>query len=128
MGDAANVAIQAVAMAQAPGMSPEGQRFDATISEGQHAATTVTMQAGKCYTVVGVGYPPGILQLEMHLLAPPLYTTSSGDEVSTTPTAVIGKGAKALCPVTPFPVPYKLDIVARKGSGGVAVQVYSKTK
>jgi hypothetical protein len=33
-----------------------------------------------------------------------------------------------MCPVIAFPLQYKLDVVANKGSGLVAVQLYSKNK
>ncbi len=37
-------------------------------------------------------------------------------------------GAKALCPISPIALPYKLDAVATKGAGRVGVKVYSRAK
>lgn len=108
-------------------MGPEGQRFDAQLTEGGRASTTVNMVAGKCYTIIAVGAAPLVQQVELHLMMPP-FNTPAGDDVSSTPSSVIGRGSSALCPLSPIPIPYRLDVVARKGSGPVAVQVYSKAK
>jgi hypothetical protein len=125
--DALGLAISALAPQQAPGMSPDGARFDTQLQEGGRASTTVSMVAGKCYTVIAVGAAPLVQQLELHLMMPP-FNTPAGDDVSSTPSSVIGRGSAALCPLSPIPIPYRLDVVARKGSGPVSVQLYSKAK
>jgi hypothetical protein len=58
----------------------------------------------------------------------PLITTPAASDVSAMGVAVAGKGANAICPLTPLPVPYTVRVIARKGSGTVGVQLYSKIK
>ena len=124
-GDAVDVAIKGIAMMYAPGMQPEGQRVNLSVMEGKDASTSISLQGGKCYTIIGVGQ--GVMSLEMQL-ALPLMTAPVGSDASATPNATIGKGAAAVCPITPLPVPYTLRVIARKGSGSVGVQVFSKLK
>lgn len=113
----------------APGMTAMGAPFTANMTEGQHASTMITMQAGTCYTVVGVSPPGvGVKSLNLSLLAPPFYTVSAGQSSGNTNESTIGAGKNPTCPIVPLPVQYKLDIFAKSGSGPVAVQVYSKPK
>ena len=113
----------------APGMQAEGSPLTAQLAEGQSTSMTVSMQAGKCYTIVGVSpIGVGVKDLNLNLLTPPLYTISAGQDKTTNNEAVIGAAPNPTCPMLPFPVAYKLDIRANKGAGVVAVQVYSKTK
>ncbi len=113
----------------APGMQPEGQPLVANLAEGQHAEMTVNMIAGKCYTVIGASPAAfGVKTLELNLLTPPFFTMSAGKSSSKTNEAVIGGGTNPTCPITPFPVPYKIDVLAKSGAGPVGVQVYSKNK
>ena len=41
---------------------------------------------------------------------------------------VLGKGKAATCPISPIAIPYRVDVVARKGAGRVGVAVYSRAK
>jgi hypothetical protein len=63
-------------------------------------------------------------------MAPPLYTVQAGKSgANDKATPVLGKGkANAMCPVLPIAVPYRLDVVAKKGGGRVGVQVFSRDK
>ncbi|MGH7281279.1 MAG: hypothetical protein ACRELY_07140, partial [Polyangiaceae bacterium] len=69
-----------------------------------------------------------ITNLNATLLSPPFYNTSAGADNMTGPTAVIGGGNSPLCPITPFPLQYKLDLAAVAGQGTFGVQLYSKAK
>ncbi len=113
----------------APGMQPEGQPLVANLAEGQHTEMTVNMVAGKCYTIIGASPAAfGVKTLELNLLTPPFFTLSAGKSTSKTNEASIGSGSNPTCPITPFPVPYKIDVLAKSGTGPVGVQVYSKNK
>ena len=125
MPDVADAAIKLLAMQQAPGMQPEGARLNLSVMEGKDASSSVSLVGGKCYTFIGVGQ--GVMALEMQLSLP-LVTTPVSSDSSPTPNATIGKGSTSICPMTPFPIPYTLRVIARKGSGNVAVQVFSKIK
>jgi hypothetical protein len=120
--------LKAHAARVAPGMQPEGDELKQTLTEGQHAVMMVTLQAGKCYAIVGYSAPGGVKDLDLNLLAPPLYMTLAGQDLSHNNTPTIGAAPSPMCPVIAFPLQYKLDVYAKSGSGAVAVQLYSKNK
>jgi hypothetical protein len=127
-GDLTDAGLKAQAMRVAPGMQPEGDQMKQTLNEGQHAVMMVTLQAGKCYTVVGFSPLGGVKNLDLNLLAPPLYLTLAGQDMTQNNTPTIGASPQPMCPVIAFPLQYKLDVFAKSGSGPVAVQLYSKAK
>jgi hypothetical protein len=126
--DLTDIGIKAYALRVAPGMQPEGDELKQNLQQGQHAVMMVTLQAGKCYTLVGFSAPGAVSDVDLNLLAPPLYMTLAGQDLSHNNTPVIGAAPGQMCPVIAFPLQYKLDVVANKGSGLVAVQLYSKNK
>lgn len=127
-GDLTEAGLKAYAFKSAPGMQPEGDELKQNLTEGQHAVMMVTMQAGKCYTIVGYSAPGAVADVDINMLAPPLYMTLAGQDLTHNNTPTIGAGSSAMCPVIAFPLQYKLDVFARKGSGVVAVQLFSKPK
>jgi hypothetical protein len=129
--DLTEAGLKAQALRVAPGMQPEGDQLKQNLAEGQHAVMMLTMQAGKCYAIVSFSPMGGVRDLELNLLAPPLYITLAGQSMARNnmPTiGAIGSSPSAMCPVIAFPLQYKLDVFARLGSGQVAVQLYSKNK
>lgn len=126
--DLTEAGLRATALRVAPGMQPEGDELKQTLTEGQHAVMMVTLQAGKCYAVVGFSPPGAIKDVDLNLLAPPLYLTLAGQDLTHNNTPVIGGAPSPMCPIVAFPLQYKLDVFARKGAGQVAVQLYSKPK
>ena len=126
--DLTEAGLKAHAFRVAPGMQPEGDQLKQALSEGQHAVMMVTLQAGKCYAIVGFSPPGAIKDVDLNLLAPPLYMTLAGQDLTHNNTPVIGGAPSPMCPVVAFPLQYKLDVFARSGSGQVAVQLYSKNK
>ncbi len=127
-GDLTDAGLKAQAMRVAPGMQPEGDELKQNLTEGQHAVMMVTLQAGKCYTVVGFSPLGGVKNLDLNMLAPPLYMTLAGQDLTHNNTPTIGASPSPMCPVIMFPLQYKLDVFAQSGSGQVAVQLYSKNK
>ena len=127
-GDLTEAGLKAQAMRVAPGMQPEGDELKQNLTEGQHAVMMVTLQAGKCYTVVGFSPLGGVKNLDLNMLAPPLYMTLAGQDLTHNNTPTIGAAPSPMCPVIMFPLQYKLDVFAQAGSGQVAVQLYSKNK
>ncbi len=121
--------IAKLAAKVAPGMSPEGQAFRDTLATNGHLNAIITLQPNRCYTIIG--YSPkegGVTQLDMQLLAPPLFNFATNRAASPKNESIIGKGKEALCPVSLVPLPYKIDAIASKGAGRVAVVVYTKNK
>lgn len=127
-GDLTDAGLKLLAARVAPGMQPEGDELRQNLGEGQHAVMMVTLQAGKCYTIAGFSVPGAVKDLDLNLLAPPLYMTLAGQDLTHNNAPAIGGAPSPMCPVIAFPLQYKLDVFAKSGSGQVAVQLYSKSK
>lgn len=126
--DPVEAGLKLLAVKDAPGMQPEGQELKQTLNEGQHAVMMVTLQAGKCYAIIGFSPIGAVKDLDLNLMAPPLYMTLAGQDMTHNNTPGIGAAPSPMCPVIMFPLQYKLDVFARVGSGPVVVQLYSKNK
>jgi hypothetical protein len=127
-GDLVEAGIKAMALAHAQGMQPEGQIAKGNLQQGGHLEFMVPMQGGKCYTLIGFSPPGQITNVDLNLLAPPFYNILAGQDTTEDNHPMIGKTPNPMCPVVPLPINYKVDIVARTGSGQVGVQLYSKAK
>ena len=126
---AIDATIQAQASKDAPGMNVEGQVAHSTIAEGTTFNMLVTLQPGRCYTIIAMSTPLQVSQLEVKLLAPPLFNLEAGRSgAGDKNPAVLGKGKGHTCPISPIAIPYRVDVTARKGSGRVGVAVFSKAK
>jgi len=124
----ADAGIKALALSAATGMSAEGQEATGILQEGGHLSFMVPMQGGKCYTLIGFSPPGQIKNVDLNLLAPPFYNVLAGQDTTDDNAPIIGRAPKPMCPIVPVALNYKVDIVARSGSGSVAVQLYSKSK
>jgi hypothetical protein len=116
-----------LAQQNAPGAKPVGSPIAGQFQQGQTLEGQVQMQAGKCYTVIGVGLPP-IQNLDIQL-APfmpiaglPAAVVAQDQTVS--PQAIIGE--KGACYHSVIPMPMKVIVTVSQGSGVAAVQVYEK--
>ena len=127
-GDITAIGLQAYALRAAPGMQQEQGVMEQAMQQGQHAVVMYTLQAGKCYTIVGFSAPGAVQDVDLNLLAPPLYMTLAGQDLTHNATPSIGTASQPMCPVIAFPLQYKLDVYARQGAGTVAVALYSKAK
>lgn len=132
-GAALDVAIDAGLQAQgakdAPGMALEGQVGHSTLVEGGTFNMLVTLQPGRCYTIIAAAPPGQVSQLEVKLLAPPLFNVEAGRSAAGDKNpATLGKGKAMTCPISPIAIPYRVDVIARKGAGRVGVAVFSKVK
>ena len=128
VGDLTMAGLKAFALKVAPGMQQEQTPMEQTLQQGQHAVVMFTLTAGKCYAIVGFSAPGAVQDVDLNLLAPPLYMTLAGQDLTHNNTPVIGGSPQFMCPVIAFPLQYKLDVFARQGSGAVAVALYSKNK
>jgi hypothetical protein len=123
-GDALAKGVRDGAKKLPPGMTPEGPLAMGSLKEKQHLQTDVTLQPGKCYSIVG--YSKKVKDLDLYLLLPP--GILSGQDLTDDNHPVIGGPPQPMCPVASTPVTYKLDIYADSGGGDVAVQLFSKGK
>src|ERR1019366_8909314 len=108
IGDLTDVGLKAQAFRLAPGMQPEGDQLKQNMTEGQHVVMLVTMQAGKCYTVVGFSPLGAVKNLDLNLLT--LVNTLAGQDLTHNNTPVIGGAPSPMCPVLMFPLQYRLDV------------------
>jgi hypothetical protein len=127
-GDPIEGGIRTVALKFAPGMQPEGQIAKGTLQEKGHAEMMITLEVGKCYSVIGYSPQAGVADLDLHLLSPPLYNILTGEDTTDDNMPVIAKTPSPICPVVAVPLPYKVDIFADRGAGAYGVQLYSKAK
>jgi hypothetical protein len=126
---ALDAAIQTIASKDAPGMTAEGSVGHETLQEGGHFNMIVTLQPGKCYTIIAMSAPLQVSELGVQLFMLPLNLASGQSPASDKNPAVLGRGkAGATCPISPIPVPYKVDVTAKKGAGRIAVAVFSRSK
>jgi hypothetical protein len=112
---------------EAPGMQPEGQAFAGQFQEGQTLEQPLTLNPGKCYTVIAVS--AGIQELDAMIAIQPLPNippqTLAQDNASGAQATVAGKGS---CFKNPLPIatPAKVIIRATRGAGSAVAQVYVK--
>ncbi|MGC4079448.1 MAG: hypothetical protein QM702_20895 [Rubrivivax sp.] len=126
---AIDLAIKAQAAKDAAGMAAEGQPGRETLAENNHFNMLVTLQPNRCYTIFAFSPLGQVQQLDVKLLAPPLFNIEAGHSgANDKNAAVVGKGKQALCPILPIPVSYKIDVWAKKGSGRVGVYLYARNK
>jgi hypothetical protein len=125
---ALDAAIVAQAAKDAPGMTAEGPAGHETLQPNGHYGMVVTLQPGKCYTIIAMSPPLQVSELDVHLFMLPLNIESGHSPPTDKNPAVLGKGAAKTCPISPIAVPYKIDVSARKGAGRVGVAVFSKSK
>jgi hypothetical protein len=123
-GDALAKGVRDAAKKLPAGMQPDGPLAMGNVKEKQHLQTDITMQPGKCYSIVG--YSKKVKDLDLYLLLPP--GILSGQDLTDDAKPIIGGAPQPMCPVATTPVTYKLDIFADQGAGDVAVQLYSKGK
>lgn len=126
---ALDLAMSTQAGKDAPGMAPEGAPGRATLQQNEHFNMIVNMAPGRCYTVIAMSAPLQVSELEVKLLAPPLYNIEAGRSPATDKNpAVLGRGKNMTCPLLPVAIPYKVDVTAKTGAGRILVQVFSKSK
>ena len=122
---AAPVTILMTPLAPA-GFKAVGAPVAGNFTAGQSLESTVQMNAGKCYTVVGVGLPGVVQNLDVQLVQPtlpgmPNIVLAADNSVGST--AILGQNPcyKAMLAGT-----LKLIVTVTAGQGIAAAQVYEK--
>ena len=116
-----------LAAGEVQGMQPDGTAFAAQFQEGQVLEQAITIQAGKCYSVVGASMGVQELDIQLVLTPSPLPPQVLAQDNSQGGTAVLG-GKSTGCFKNPFPVggPGKVVVKATRGAGLGIAQVYIK--
>lgn len=124
--DPLSTGVQYNAQANAPGMRADGQPVKLQLSQGQTAEGQVTLQPGKCYTLVGASMP-GVLDVAVQATFPaPMQQQVLGQNEGTGPMPVVWPKEKCYRSSLPMAAPIRIAITMRSGSGMVAIQPYSK--
>jgi hypothetical protein len=123
-GDALAKGLKDASKKLPSGMAPDGPMAMGSLKEKAHLQTDITLQPGKCYSIVG--YSKKVKDLDLYLLLPP--GVLSGQDLTDDNKPIIGGAPQPMCPVAATAVTYKLDIFADSGGGDVAVQLYSMGK
>jgi hypothetical protein len=121
-GDPLAKGVRDAAMKLPGGMKPDGPLAMGSLKEKHHLQTDLTLQPGKCYSIVG--YSKKVKDLDLYLFVPP--GILSGQDLTDDNKPVIGGPPQPMCPVASNAITYKLDMFADSGSGDIAVQLYSK--
>jgi hypothetical protein len=100
---------------KAPGSEPVGAPIGGFLGSRQSVTQFVTMQAGRCYTILGVG-GQGVNDLDLVLYNPNAKRVAS--DIGFDPTPSVQHCAQ-------WPGAYKLEATVKRGGGEVAVQVYA---
>lgn len=112
---------------EAPGMQPDGSSAAGQCSEGQTFEMPLTLQPGKCYTVIAVS--AGMQELDAQIVSQPLPQAPpiplAQDNQSGGVAVVAGKGS-CYKNILPAAVPGKVIVKATKGTGAAAAQIYVK--
>ena len=126
MAAAAQPLLTAMAAQQAPGMQADGSAFAGNFQPGQTLEQPITLAAGKCYAVIGVGV--GITQLDIQLATnqPPVPAITLAQATSSGGQAVLGGAKNCYKNALPVPVPAKVVLKATAGQGIAMAQLYSR--
>ena len=112
---------------EAPGMQPEGSATAGQCQEGQTFELPLTLQPGKCYTVIAVSM--GVQELDAMIAAQPLPQippTPLAQDQSTGGQAVVAGKGSCFRNAAPIAVPAKVIVKATRGAGSAVAQVYVK--
>lgn len=126
MAAPAQLILDQLAKTDAPGAKALGAPVVGMFQPGQQLENTITMQPGKCYTIIAAAVPGGITELNIQLAASiPPYPVIAQDQ-TTGSQAVIGKTPNCYKWAFAFPGQAKVITSAAAGQGVAAVQVYEK--
>jgi hypothetical protein len=118
--------LAALAQKAAPDMTAEGLPLKTTLAAGAHSQAPITMQPGRCYSIIGFSPAGAVADLDLALLAAAAGNQPIAQDGSQDGSPVIGPSPSPLCPNFPQATQYTLDIFAKVGAGVVGVQVLSK--
>jgi hypothetical protein len=119
----------AFATSHASSATPDGQPIAGTFKQGDTLHLPVTIQAGRCYTIIAVS--AGITELDIALMVSsipgmPMPPMALAMDSMTGPTAVIGGGGNCFKNPMPLPMPAVAVIRATAGAGTVLAQAFSR--
>lgn len=125
-GDPLAAGISYNAQQNAPGMRAEGSPVKLQLGQGQTAEGQITLNPGKCYTLVGASMP-GVLDVTVQATMPaPLQSQVLGQNSNTGPMPIVWPKDGCYRHALPMPMPIRIAVTMKSGSGMVAIQPYVK--
>lgn len=116
--------IASKARTDAKGMTPEGQLMSAKLQQGAHAQTLVTLQTGKCYSIVGFG-GIGVFDYQINLItAPPLPPQVLAQSGTGRADPTLGPNEQCVRNPYPLPLVVNVDMTVLRGQGLVGARAY----
>jgi hypothetical protein len=126
-GSLAQPILNQLATTQAPGAKPLGSVMVGMFQPGQQLESVITMQQGKCYTVVAAGLPTvAEVNIQLAQVLPAGISPVLAQDQTTGPQAVLAPTPN--CYKWPWPLPgqVKVIVTVAAGQGIAAAQVYEK--
>ena len=116
--------IASKAKTEAKGMTAEGQVMSAKLQQGAHAQTSLTLQTGKCYSIVGFG-GPGVFDYQINLItAPPLPPQVLAQSGTGRADPTLGPNEQCVRNPYPLPLVVNVDMTVLRGQGMVGARAY----
>jgi len=117
--------LPAFGQQQAPGASPVGGVISGNFQPGQCVEVQVQLEAGRCYTAVGVGAPGEEVDLQLAAPLPASVPVPPFAQDNTQGNqAVLGQSPNCFRAMLPTPAKFVLKVSA--GQGPAAAQLYAK--
>jgi hypothetical protein len=126
-GSLAQPILNQLATTQAPGAKPLGSVMVGMFQPGQQLESVITLQQGKCYTVVAAGLPTvAEVNIQLAQVLPAGISPVLAQDQTTGPQAVLAPTPN--CYKWPWPLPgqVKVIVTVAAGQGIAAAQVYEK--
>lgn len=129
LAQAAQSVLAQAAIEEAPGAKGVDMPRVALLGAGQTVESTVTLQPGKCYTVIAIGLLP-VAEVNVQLLpvsaVPGLSTAVLAQDQTIGPRAVLGKAPNCFQWALPVAGAVRVVTTVASGSGLVGTQVFEK--
>jgi hypothetical protein len=124
--DPITTGIQYNAQQNAPGMKGEGSVVRLQLNQGATGEGQITLQPGKCYTLVASSLP-GVIDVAMRATLPaPMTQQVLGQNETTGPMPVVWAKDKCYRNAAPMAIPVRVEVVMKQGAGMVGFQPYAK--
>ena len=118
--------LRGLAHSELAGSKEDGPAFAGQFQEGQVLEQPLTLQPGRCYSVVGIGVGIEELDVEIVVHQPPAPEFVAAQDQGTGPQATLGGGQSCFKNPLPIAGPAKVRVRATKGNGVALAQIYSR--
>jgi hypothetical protein len=118
--------IKSKAQTDARGMTAEGQLMSAKLQAGAHAQAPLTLQPGRCYSIVGFG-GIGVFEYQLNLItAPPLPPQVLAQSAAGRADPTLGPNEQCITNPYPLPLSVNVDMNVVRGQGLVGARAYRR--